>query len=259
MQKWYSNINGDKMEEKKIGEFKKSNAKRFLDAYNDIDYSLKTRYNFNRSMGFSDLIRKTVSLNYIIRKYEDELIDYGRLRNAIIHNNNEDFIIAEPHEQVVNEIEHIRKLLSTPPKALDTCAMTNVLVTSAEKSMREVIILMAQSNFSNIPVYKGNELIGVANGQKILTAFGQYMLSGGKCSAFLDNVQIEDMLSTLQDSKYFVVKDSNCTIEEALREFDENHKLLAILFTRHGQINERALGIMTGRDVTTAQKILENY
>ena len=227
------------MEEKKIGEFKKSNAKRFLDAYNDIDYSLKTRYNFNRSMGFSDLIRKTVSLNYIIRKYEDELIDYGRLRNAIIHNNNEDFIIAEPHEQVVNEIEHIRKLLTTPPKALDTCAMTNVLVTSAEKSMRE--------------------LIGVANGQKILTAFGQYMLSGGKCSAFLDNVQIEDMLSTLQDSKYFVVKDSNCTIEEALREFDENHKLLAILFTKHGQINERALGIMTGRDVTTAQKILENY
>ena len=59
------------MEEKKISEFKKSNAKRFLDAYNDIDYSLKTRYNFNRSMGFSDLIRKTVSLNYIIRKYED--------------------------------------------------------------------------------------------------------------------------------------------------------------------------------------------
>ena len=247
------------MEENKSNEFKKSNAKRFLDAYNDIDYSLKTRYNFNRSMGFSDLIRKTVSLNYIIRKYEDELIDYGRLRNAIIHNNNENFIIAEPHEQVVNEIEHIRKLLTTPPKALETCAMTNVLVTSAEKSMREVIILMAQSNFSNIPVYKGNELIGVANGQKILNAFGQYMLSGGKCSAFLDNVQIEDMLSSLEDSKYFVVKDSNCTIEEALRAFNENHKLLAILFTKHGQTSERALGIMTGRDVTVAQKILENY
>ena len=44
------------MEEK----FKNSNAKRFLDAYNDIDYALKTRYGMNRAMGFSDLIRKTV-------------------------------------------------------------------------------------------------------------------------------------------------------------------------------------------------------
>ena len=238
---------------------KKSNAKRFLDAYNDIDYSLKTRYNFNRSMGFSDLIRKTVSLNYVIRKYEDELIDYGRLRNAIIHNNNEDFIIAEPHEQVVKEIEHIQKLLTTPPKALDSCAMTNVLSSTHDKSMREIIILMAKSNFSNIPIYKNDVLIGVANGQKILTAFGQFMLSGGKCSTFLDNVQIEDMLSTLNDNNYFVVKDASCTIEEAVGEFDSNHKLLAILFTKHGQMNERAIGIMTGRDVATAQKVLENY
>lgn len=36
----------------------KSNARRFLDAYNNIDYALKTRYNINRSTGFSDLVRK---------------------------------------------------------------------------------------------------------------------------------------------------------------------------------------------------------
>ena len=57
-------------------------------------------------MGFSDLIRKAASLNYTIRKYEDDLIDYGRLRNAIIHNS-DDFVIAEPHDSVVENIEHI--------------------------------------------------------------------------------------------------------------------------------------------------------
>ena len=236
-----------------------SNAKRFLDAYNNIDYALKTRYNFNRSMGFSDLIRKSVVLNYVVRKYEDELIDYGRLRNAIIHNNNEDYVIAEPHDAVVEDIEHIEKLLTTPPKALESVGRRDVVTTSADKSMREVIELMASSNFSNIPVYKNNQLIGVANGQKIINSMGQFLLTGGKCSTFLDNVQIEDMLSSLQDSNYYIVRQADCTIEEALSEFNSNHKLLAILFTKHGQTNEMPLGIMTGANVVEAQKIIENY
>lgn len=236
-----------------------SNAKRFLDAYNNIDYALKTRYNFNRSMGFSDLIRKSVVLNYVVRKYEEVLIDYGRLRNAIIHNNNEDYVIAEPHDAVVEDIEHIEKLLTTPPKALESVGRRDVVTTSADKSMREVIELMASSNFSNIPVYKNNQLIGVANGQKIINSMGQFLLTGGKCSTFLDNVQIEDMLSSLQDSNYYIVREADCTIEEALDEFNSNHKLLAILFTKHGQTNEMPLGIMTGANVVEAQKIIENY
>ncbi len=238
----------------------KSNARRFLDAYNNIDYALKTRYNINRSTGFSDLIRKAVAINYVVRKYQDELIDYGRLRNAIIHNNNEDYVIAEPHIEVVKNIEHIEKLLTTPPKAVETVARREVLTTNAGRSMREVITLMASSNFSNIPVYNDQkELIGVANGQKILNSMGQFLLAGGKCSAFLDNVQIEDMLSTLQNSNYYVVKNSKCTVEEALDEFDKNHKLLAILFTKNGNKNELPVGIMTGANVVEAQKILEDY
>ena len=248
------------MEMKMSEKTQKSNARRFLEAYNNIDYALKTRYNFSRATGFSDLIRKVVSINYVVRKYQDELIDYGRLRNAIIHNNHEDFIIAEPHIEVVQNIEHIEKLLTTPPKAVETVGKRKVLTINSGKSMREVIMLMASSNFSNIPVYnQQNELIGVANGQKILNSLGQYLITGGKCSTFLDNVQIEDMLSSLNDTTYYVVKPSSCTVEEALSEFDKNHKLLAILFTKNGIKSELPVGIMTGANVVEAQKILEDY
>ena len=247
------------MGEKKQNTTNQSNAKRFLNAYNNIDYALKTRYNLNRAMGFSDLIRKAVVVNYVVRKYEDELVDYGRLRNAIIHNNNEDFIIAEPHDSIVEKIEHIEKLLTTPPLVLDTIAQKDVMVTYAGKSMREVIMLIASSGFSNIPVYKDNTLLGVANGQKILHSFGQYLLAGGNEETFLDHIQIEDMLSSLENSNYYCVKKADCTIEEALAEYNNNHKLLAILFTKNGLSTELPLGIMTGANVVEAQKILENY
>lgn len=248
-------IKGCDMAEKK----EKTNSQRFLDAYNSIDYALKARYNFNRAMGFSDLIRKSVVNNYVVRKYEDDLIDYGRLRNAIIHSSNENFVIAEPHDQVVEHIEHIEKLITAPPRVLDTVGQRDVLVTYAEKSMREVITLMASSNYSNIPIYKGNQLLGVANGQKILNSFGQYMMAGGKADVFLDQVQIEDMLSSLKDSIYYVVKKADCTIEDALNEFNNNHKLLAILFTKNGLPTEMPVGIMTGANFVDAQNVLENY
>lgn len=236
------------------------NSKRFIDAYNNIDYALKTRYNLNRAMGFSDLIRKAVSVNYVVKKYEDDLVDYGRLRNAIVHSNNENFAIAEPHDSVVENIEHIEKLLTTPPKALDSVARRDVVVTHSGKSMRDVIIQIAETGYSNIPVYNdNNELIGVANGQKILSSFGQFLLAGGKCNVFLDNVQIEDMLSSLENNDYYCVKKADCTIEEALDEFNKNRKLLAILFTKKGLSSELPLGIMTGANIVEAQEIIENY
>ena len=238
---------------------KKSNAMRFLSAFNDIDYTIKTRYNMNRSMGFSEAVRRAVALNYTVRKYEDDLISYGRLRNAIVHGN-DDFIIAEPHNDVVEKIEKIARLLSTPPRALETVARRDILTVNSSKSMREVIILIAESGYSNLPVFnEENEIIGIANGQKMLDSLGKFLLAGGKADVFLDSVKIEDMLSKIENSNYYVFVNQDITVEQVLSLFHQNSKLLAVLITKNGGAKERLLGIMTGADVLKMNKILENF
>ena len=237
----------------------KTNAMRFLSAFNNIDYAIKTRYNMNRSMGFSEAVRKAVAFNFTIRKYEDDLISYGRLRNAIVHDNS-DVVIAEPHIDVVEKIEKIERLLTTPPRALETVARRDVLTVHCSKSMREVILLIASSNYSNIPVFNDdNEIIGIANGQKILDSFGKFLLSGGKEKAFLDSVKIEDMLSKLENSNYYAFANKDITVEQALSLFHQNSRLLALLVTENGGAKEKPLGIMTGSDVLKMNKILESY
>ena len=238
-------------------EEQKTNAQRFLSAYNNIDYTLKKRYDFSKSMGFSDLIRRCVSLNYIVLKHEDTLIDYGRLRNAIVHNN-EDYVIAEPHDEVVKNIEKLDKLLSLPPRALDF-VRRDVLTVEANKTMYEVITLMSSSEYSNIPVYNQDELIGVANGQKILDSFGKFLLDGGKADVFLNNVKIEDMLSRIENSNYYAVASKDVTVEDALTQFHSNSKLLAILITKNGKSTEMPMGIITGSDVMEMNKILDDF
>lgn len=236
----------------------KTRAERFIDAFNSIDYSLRARYGLNRSMGFSDLIRKCVSLNYVVRKYEDDLIDYSRLRNAIVHQGNKDFIIAEPHENIVAQIEKIENLINIPPKVIDICRR-DVLSAKSGTSMEDMIKLISSSKYSNIPIYKDSTLVGIANGQKILDAFGQYLISGGKAQTFLKHMQIEDLLSKIENSNYYEVCKANLTIEEALNKFHQNPKLLVILLTKTGGLNEPPLGIVTGADSITMNKVLDSY
>ena len=81
---------------------KKSNATRFIAAYNQIDYSLRAIYGFKRSMSFSDVIRRSVVLNSVVRKYEDDLIDFGRLRNAIIHNGTKNMLLLNRTTKLLN-------------------------------------------------------------------------------------------------------------------------------------------------------------
>ncbi len=236
-----------------------SNARRFIQSYNNIDYTIRTRYNLNRSMGFSELIRKSVALNYIVRKYEDDLIDFGRLRNAIVHGN-EDYIMAEPHIDVVEQIEKIERLLTAPPKALELVCRRDVLTISSDQSMKDAIMLIASSSYSNIPAYNDKgEIIGIANGQKILDSFGKHLLSGGKADSFLNNVKIEDMLSKIENSNYYIFANKELTVEDALEFFHNNSKLLAILVTKNGGAKEKPLGIITGSDVIKMNTILENY
>ena len=59
-----------------------SNSTRFLEAYNRLDKGLRDIYGIKPAISFSDCIRRASTVNSVIKKYEETLIEYGRLRNA---------------------------------------------------------------------------------------------------------------------------------------------------------------------------------
>ena len=85
------------------------------------------------------------------------------------------------------------------------------------------------------------------------------MISGGKANTFLKHMQIEDLLTKIEDSKYYEVCPVDLTIEETLNKFHNNPKLLVILLTKTGGYNENAVGIVTGADSITMNKVLDDF
>lgn len=236
-----------------------SNAQRFIKAYNRIDNAMRTQYNLKRGMSFVDCIRRVVMLNSVVRKFEDELIDYGRLRNAIIHSSQNDMIIAEPHLDVVEKFEYIAAMVATPPRVLESICRKDVLCVEFNTSVKKTIELIFRSGYSNLPVYKDGMLVGVANGQKIVNEIGKRSLSGENIDEFLENTTIESVCQIGEKETFYSIQNSDLTLSEALNLFYSNRKLLVILLTQNGTFLEPPLGVLTVGDIVDINKVLENY
>ena len=64
-------------------DLEKTNAQRFIQAYNTIDQTLRYLYNYKRSMSFSDIVRRSVPVNYFVRKYEDKLVEKEKIMQIL--------------------------------------------------------------------------------------------------------------------------------------------------------------------------------
>jgi len=238
---------------------KESNAQRFITAYNTIDYSLRTIYDFKRSMSFSDVVRRSVVLNSIVRKYEEDLIDFGRLRNAIIHNGNAKYIIAEPHDDVVAKIERLADLIAEPPRAMDRIGNKEVITISADMKVGAAIELIYRTGYSNLPVYENEKLLGILNGRKLINVIGKRIGDGVNLQEFMSNTLARDVVQEMGDDYYFMLADEHITIDEAMNHFENNRKLLIILITKDGKENGKPLKIISSADIIDMKKILDVY
>ena len=82
----------------------KANAAAFLSAYNKVDAQLRALYNFGGGQSFTDIVRRSAEKNSVVRRYENDLAEYARLRNAIVHQSMNGQIIAIPCDEVTEKM-----------------------------------------------------------------------------------------------------------------------------------------------------------
>ena len=212
-----------------------------------------------KSSSYTEAIRRASRYNAFVKKYEDQLIDYGRLRNAIVHSFNENMVIAEPHSDVVDAYEKLANTICTPPLAIDTVINKDIKIISNNTLLKDVVQGIYKTGVSNWPVYKEGMLIGVANSRKLIKEIGKKVYEKKSVDEYLENTKIEDAISNFGEDNYYTIANKNVTLDKILNLFSENRKLSLIVITETGSLLEEPIGVIAIADIMDVNKILDNY
>ncbi|MFK2826897.1 CBS domain-containing protein [Bacillus sp. B190/17] len=231
-------------------------SQRFEAAFNRIHNKLKAISQQSEKAAFMELLHTSARSHASIRAHLDELKQFAKLRNAIVHQKTEaSYYIAQPHTEIVERIEQIDRILSEPAEAA-TIASSPVYTVEPDTLLVQVLEMIRDHKLAEYPVYEKGTCKGLLTGREILKWMADQH-TDGKIS--LTDVQVRDILPPTSDYIIsFVESKANIfDIESIFEEHQsQNKKLEAVLITPNGGADELPIGIITSWDLTKNNDIL---
>lgn len=233
------------------------NSEKFLNAYTEIEQFLRTILNRRHWIAFSEMLDDASRLNSVVKRYRFDLKEYAELRNAIVHERGGNYVIAEPNDRAVEEIEHIAALLVAPPRIypLFEC---KVLVLTVKHSIAEAVKAMYDNYYSQIPIYDGHNFIGLLTSRVVARWLGASVTED---VVNLHSTTISQVLAFTDVRNTCIFLPKHTTLFEATENFQEHERkgrrLEAILITPNGEASEKLLGMVTIFDLAKAQDEIE--
>ncbi len=219
------------------------NSERFLNAYASIEKSLNEINHSKRYVPFSQLLSLTAKQNKLVERHYTDLKEYNELRNAIVHNRDDEMeIIAEPSNRTVTNIEHIAEVLQSGKYALNY-ASKPVYIIDEKETIQEAFNQMKKANLTKIPVYRNQEFLTLITMEEIAY--------WGLNHVFQNQCLMEVIADHKQDRVIFIHEKS--TISDVITLFEKSinnkEKTPFIIITKTGDKKEKPLGIISSYDL----------
>ena len=160
-----------------------SRADEFIRVYNEVDAYLRRPTGSDDRRSFAHVVQTAARTDRAVRHVRDRLIDYGQLRNGIIHSDAyPEEIIAEPNEETVQESSRIVSLVMSPPRLIPTFQRA-VRCFAPDDPVVQALAFMHGHDYSQV-------VIQAANGLQVLTVGGIAGWLGQKADG--DCVRLEE-------------------------------------------------------------------
>ena len=237
------------IQESKKLDRQREKSERFEIAFNQIHEELKKVVKNADNNTFLDLLHKARNEHTSIRRYFDDLKSYARLRNALVHEKSrENFYIAEPHTEVVEQIETIARFLNTPPSVV-SIASNKVKTYQADEELKDVLMDMDKHPFTQFPIYNGEQFSFLMTESGLRSYFAN-RLKGN--TIYLNGQKIKDV-RTYENTNTVKFVSKRMTIFELEDLFEERMekgaKLEAVIITPEGSEKEKPIGIISPWDL----------
>ncbi len=227
-----------------------TNGERFIEAFNKIEKLLTAEAQVKEYTPFAQLVEGAANKNATVRRYQRDLKSFGVLRNAITHNWRKDFIIAEPHDDIVAQIEGLCDQLTKPERVVPRFKREVERLTIYQ-SIAEALAVIRQRSYSQFPVYDGKTFVGVLTDNGLSRWLASHIEND---VVSLQESPIAEVMEHEENRKNFVFVSAQSSVDEVRDVFGrvwESHipNLAAVLITANGRQTEQLLGIVTAWDL----------
>lgn len=227
------------------------NSEVFIDLFTEIEQKLKEISGDTYHSNFLELLGRARNTNPVIRQYANDLREYAQLRNAITHTRRENFIIAEPHIDVVTEIRRIRNLLYNPPK-VSKVMKEKPFYATPQTPIIEMLETFASKGFMRCPVIDKNRIVCLITAKTL----SRWIISK---PANFQTALIETLIPFADPNDYAIVSE-NTDIVSIVGQLRNSMKLgnyiQAVLITTNGQPNSPLIGILTPSDLPSLMELI---
>lgn len=159
--------------------------------------------------------------------------------------------------ELLQKIQLIAKRLSPENTALSLLRKAKaggtsggVLAIKTTDNLREVLVKMATGDFSQVPVYDGEKMIGLLTAERLLLHIASSLKFDSDPIALIDmTIQVSDVEGAITPCPRFAMAASSTMILEAFREAENSGSpLAAVIITQTGQPDEKPLAIVSATD-----------
>jgi CBS domain-containing protein len=135
-------------------------------------------------------------------------------------------------------------------RLLDVLVGSEVMTADADEPIGPVVERMYERAYSQVPVYRGENLVGLLTADAIARWLGSVQGSSRQSS---DRATVGEALGRAEAGNPFELVRQDASVSEALALFDrsmlDGSPIEAVLITRDGEAADKPLGIVTAADL----------
>jgi predicted transcriptional regulator len=228
-----------------------NNSHKFISLFKKLEKLAADQSQLPRETNFSKMLAKITGGNNVFSYYKEDLQQFAKLRNAIVHESvSDDKAIAEPHDEVVSKLELIVEKIENPPKVIPQFQV-DIETIDLGAQISDALDIMYEDNFSQLPVLENDKFHDLLTTDTVARWISANKDEDGY---LLENVAVREVLPYKEFQENYRFISRSTTLIEVLRIFREvDYKvqpLDALLITNDGKKEQKLLGIITHYDVS---------
>jgi predicted transcriptional regulator len=231
----------------------------FNTLFNRVEGYLRTVLHEPDETGFGRLLALYLQGGPACPDMRGKLQRAQKLRNVLVHQRGRRYqYVAIPTKETIRQVRDCYLSLIGDTRARDKFASPVVEVTSSD-TLADVLAKISENDFSQFPVYDGNDFRGLLTENGIVRWIAHHILQGRDTVDFgtvsvervlVERVFVRELLEEEEERAENVrFEEDTATVDDVRRLFAENNLLEAVLITENGRPDEKLLAIATRSDV----------